>query len=43
MVTELKDGGVRQRLYSVVVGPNVYRLLFNRDTEEWWLEEVWCE
>lgn len=43
METELRDGGIKQRMYSVVSGGNVYRLLFNRDSEEWWLEEVWCE
>jgi hypothetical protein len=42
-VTELKDGGVKQRMYSVTSGGNVYRLVFNRDTEDWQLAEVWCE
>jgi hypothetical protein len=40
---DTKDGGVIKRLYSVVVKGNVYRLEFNRDNENWWLEEVWCE
>lgn len=38
-----RDGGARWRRYSVVCGPNVYRLDFHRDEEIWWLEEVWCE
>jgi hypothetical protein len=42
-VTELKDGSVRQRIYSVMSGGNAYRLVFNRDTEDWQLAEVWCE
>lgn len=40
---EWRDGGVRTRQYSVVSAGNMYRLLYNRETEEWWLEEVWCE
>lgn len=43
LTSDVKDGGVRQRFYSMVCGPNVYRVVFNRDTEAWWLEEVWCE
>jgi hypothetical protein len=39
----LRDGGVQQRSYGVVSGANLYRLLYNRDSEEWFVEEVWCE
>jgi len=41
--SDIRDGGVRKRFYSVVSGANVYRLEFNRDSETWLLEEVWCE
>jgi hypothetical protein len=41
--SNIKDGGVRFRTYSVMSGGNLYRLLFNRDDETWLLEEVWCE
>lgn len=43
LMSDTKDGGVRQRHYAVVSGANVYRLLYNRESEEWWLQEVWCE
>lgn len=38
-----KDGGVRWLFYSVVSGPNVYRLCHNLETQKWLLKEVWCE
>ncbi|HEX7017863.1 MAG TPA: hypothetical protein VF209_03070 [Patescibacteria group bacterium] len=41
LVSDVKDGGLRQRWYSVEVRGNVYRLLYNRDHDEWWLEEVY--
>ena len=41
--SDVKDGGVRKRLYSVTVGRDVYRLEFNRENEAWKLEEVWVE
>jgi hypothetical protein len=40
---EVKDGGVRGRMYSVVAGGTAYRLYFNRDSERWRLEELWVE
>jgi hypothetical protein len=43
LVSDVKDGGVQRRLYGVVAGGNVYRLAFNRMSETWMLEEVWCE
>lgn len=43
LATDTKDGGIRKRLYSVVSRGNVYRLSFNRDNEEWALEEIWLE
>lgn len=43
LTADTKDGGVRNRLYSVVAEANVYRIKFNRDSEAWLLEEVWYE
>lgn len=43
LVVDAKDGGIRQRLYSVVVKGNVYRLQFNRENELWTLEEIWLD
>ena len=41
--SDFKDGGVRKRAYSVVSSGNVFRLEFNRETEGWWLREIWVE
>ena len=43
LVSDIKDGGVKKRLYSVTVGKDVYRLEFNRDSEHWILNELWIE
>jgi hypothetical protein len=43
LTSNIKDGGVRKRFYSVVCGANVYRIEFNREDETWLLEEVWCD
>lgn len=43
LATDTKDGGVRRRFFSVVSGGNVYRICFNRENEDWILEEVWME
>lgn len=43
LTSNVKDGGVKKRLYSVVSQSNTYRLEFNRDTETWYLLEVWVE
>ncbi len=40
---DVKDGGVRKRFYSVMSRGNVYRIVFNRDSEEWQLAEMWFE
>ncbi len=42
-VTDTQDGGIKNRIYSVVSAGNVYRLLFNRETEEWLIAEVFCD
>lgn len=38
-----RDGGIDLRHVSVVANQQVFRLLFNRFTETWWLEELWDE
>lgn len=43
LISDIKDGGVKKRLYSVLSGLNLYRLEFNRETEQWLLQEIWCE
>ncbi len=43
LVTDVKDGGVNKRLYSVQAGNDIYRLEFNRDTDDWILKAVWIE
>lgn len=43
LISDVKDGGIKKRWYSVVVGQEVYRILFNRETETWTLEELWVE
>lgn len=42
--SDIKDGGVRYRYYSVSdTHGTVYRLSFNRETEEWLLAELWVD
>lgn len=41
--SDIKDGGVKKRLYSVLVNRELYRLTFNRDDESWTLEEIWID
>ncbi len=43
LANDFKDGGVRKRWYSLLSGGNVYRVCFNRESEAWQLEEVWCD
>ena len=43
LVSEIRDGKVKKRLYSVLCGKDLYRLLFDRETEIWTLEEIWVE
>lgn len=43
LISDTKDGMVRKRIYSVTVAKTLYRLLFNRETEQWTLEEMWIE
>ncbi len=39
----VKDGLIKRRLYSVLSGVNLYRIEFNRESEQWKILEVWCE
>lgn len=41
--SDAKDGQVHKRLYSVLSGKEVYRLEFNRNSEIWYLREIWVE
>lgn len=41
--SDTKDGGIKKRLYSVLVGQDLYRLSFNRENESWTLEEIWID
>jgi len=42
-IADIRDGVVLKRMYSVVVGENLFRLCFDRSQETWSLEEVWFE
>ena len=42
-VHDFKDGGVRKRRFSIMSGPTVYLIEFNRDFETWSLLQVWVE
>lgn len=41
LISDIRDGMVRKRIYSVLSQQTLYRLLFNRETEIWTLEETW--
>ena len=43
LISDVIDGGVKKRVYSLVSAGNVYRLVFDRMSEVWMLEEVWYE
>ncbi|PWU24015.1 hypothetical protein C5B42_00970 [Candidatus Cerribacteria bacterium 'Amazon FNV 2010 28 9'] len=43
LVSDIRDGLIKKRMYSVLCNKTLYRLLFNRETEDWKLEEVWVE
>ncbi len=40
---DVRDGVIKKRLYSVLSGGNVYRLEFNRESEQWKILEVWVD
>ena len=43
LISDTRDGQVRKRIYSVLCNKTLYRILFNRETEKWTLEELWME
>jgi hypothetical protein len=43
LISDIRDGQVRKRMYSVMCGNELYRIIFNRDTEIWTLEEIWVK
>lgn len=43
LTSDIKDAGIKKRLYSVLNEKTLYRLEFNRDTEHWTLLEIWSE
>lgn len=43
LVSDIKDGQIQKRLFSVVANQNVYRLEYNRTSESWLLQAVWVE
>jgi hypothetical protein len=42
-VHDFKDGSVRKRRFAVMAEQTVFLLEFNRDQEEWILEQLWVE
>ncbi len=43
LISDIRDGDVKKRLYSWTSGKELYRLTFHRETEIWILEEIWVE
>ena len=43
LVSDLTEGVIKRRIYSIVLRSTLYRLEFNRTTEHWTLLEVYCE
>lgn len=43
LLNNVRDGLIKKRLYSVMCSVNLYRIEFNRDSENWKILEVWCE
>jgi hypothetical protein len=43
LLNNIRDGSIKKRLYSVLSGVNLYRIEFNRESENWKILEVWCE
>jgi len=41
--SDVKDGGIRKRLYSLMSANELYRVEFNRENETWSLLEMWIE
>ncbi len=43
LINDVRDGQIKKRFYSVVSAGNVYRLEFNRNSEQWKLLQVWVD
>lgn len=43
LTNDVKDGHILKRWYSVVAENTLYRIEFNRTSENWQLLEVWVE
>ena len=43
LISDFKDGTQKKRFYSVLAGLELYRLEFDRDSEAWYLKEIWVE
>lgn len=43
LTNDVRDGNIKKRLYSVLSGGNVYRLEFNRESEQWQLLAIWVD
>ena len=41
--SDIRDGSVKKRVYSVLCQGDLFRICFNRENESWTLEEVWNE
>lgn len=42
-IHDLKNGGRKQRIYSIEAAGTIYRILFDRDDEQWTLQELWVD
>ncbi len=43
LTAKSRDGQVRLQHFSVVAKGNLYRLVFNQETQHWKLAEIWCD
>lgn len=41
LVSDFKEGGVKHKIYSVVVAGDVYRLVYDLRNQDWFVEAVW--
>jgi hypothetical protein len=41
LVSDFKQGGVKHKIYSVVVAGDVYRLVYDLKDQDWFVEAVW--
>ncbi len=41
LITDFKQGGIRHKIYSVVVTGDVYRLVYDLKNQDWFVEAVW--